>query len=68
MYNVQNELIKINGANQKGATRQEEKAIKNSGREIFYSLCEWGRENPAVWAGEISHSWRISGDIRGSEL
>jgi alpha-galactosidase len=40
------------------------KALENSGRDILYSLCEWGRENPAVWAPEISHSWRVSGDIR----
>ena len=41
-------------------------ALQNSGRDIFYSLCEWGRENPAVWAAGISHSWRVSGDIRGA--
>jgi alpha-galactosidase len=40
------------------------KALQNSGRDILYSLCEWGRENPATWAPEISHSWRISGDIK----
>lgn len=40
------------------------KALNNSGREIFYSLCEWGRENPAIWASKISNSWRISNDIR----
>ena len=40
------------------------KALDNSGREIFYSLCEWGRENPAVWGAEIgANSWRTSGDI-----
>lgn len=42
-------------------------ALVNSGRDIFYSLCEWGRENPAVWASEIgANSWRVSGDIRGA--
>jgi len=41
------------------------KALESSGREIFYSLCEWGRENPAVWAPGIgANSWRISSDIR----
>lgn len=39
-------------------------ALQASGRNIFYSLCEWGRENPATWAKEISHAWRVSGDIR----
>eukprot|EP01036_Dinobryon_divergens_P024295 gene24294-32731_t len=37
--------------------------------KIFYSLCEWGRENPAAWAPKISaNSWRISADIRDSWL
>jgi hypothetical protein len=39
-------------------------ALQRTGREFFYSLCEWGRENPAVWASGIgAQSWRISGDI-----
>jgi hypothetical protein len=39
--------------------------LEATGRDIFYSLCEWGRENPAVWGAEIgAQSWRISGDIR----
>ena len=33
--------------------------------KIFFSLCEWGRENPAVWASSIGgNSWRTTGDIR----
>ncbi len=41
------------------------KALQSTGRDIFYSLCEWGRENPATWASDIgAQSWRISGDIR----
>jgi len=44
-----------------------EEALEGSGRDIFYSLCEWGRENPATWAPGIgADSWRISGDIRDS--
>lgn len=39
------------------------KALDNSGRNVLYSLCEWGRENPAVWAPAIANSWRVSGDI-----
>lgn len=41
-------------------------ALEASGRDILYSLCEWGRENPAAWAGDIAHSWRVSGDIKDS--
>lgn len=40
------------------------KALEKSGRNIFYSLCEWGRENPAAWASSVGgNSWRVSGDI-----
>ncbi|CAN0926625.1 unnamed protein product [Linum grandiflorum] len=39
------------------------RALLNSGRPIFFSLCEWGREDPATWAGSIGNSWRTTGDI-----
>jgi len=40
------------------------RALESTGREIFYSLCEWGRANPATWAGAFANSWRISPDIK----
>ncbi|KAL6583670.1 hypothetical protein OROMI_002959 [Orobanche minor] len=39
------------------------KALQNSGRSIFFSLCEWGQEDPATWAKTIGNSWRTTGDI-----
>lgn len=42
------------------------KALESTGRDILYSLCEWGRQNPAAWAGKIAHSWRVTGDINDS--
>ncbi|KAJ0106204.1 hypothetical protein Patl1_19208 [Pistacia atlantica] len=39
------------------------KALLNSGRPIFFSLCEWGEEDPATWAPKIGNSWRTTGDI-----
>ncbi|KVI06262.1 Aldolase-type TIM barrel [Cynara cardunculus var. scolymus] len=39
------------------------KALQNSGRPIFYSLCEWGQDDPATWANEVGNSWRTTGDI-----
>ncbi|KAG6625147.1 alpha-galactosidase-like isoform X1 [Carya illinoinensis] len=38
-------------------------ALLNSGRSIFFSLCEWGQEDPATWAAKIGNSWRTTGDI-----
>ncbi|KAK3197908.1 hypothetical protein Dsin_021323 [Dipteronia sinensis] len=39
------------------------KALLNSGRPIFFSLCEWGQEDPATWASSVGNSWRTTGDI-----
>ncbi|XP_015883839.3 alpha-galactosidase isoform X2 [Ziziphus jujuba] len=39
------------------------KALLNSARSIFFSLCEWGQEDPATWAPGIGNSWRTTGDI-----
>lgn len=41
-------------------------ALKNSGREIFYSLCQWGNQFPWFWADQFADSYRMSGDIKSS--
>ncbi|RAL47462.1 hypothetical protein DM860_011200 [Cuscuta australis] len=38
-------------------------ALLNSGREIFFSMCEWGQEDVATWGQSAGNSWRTSGDI-----
>jgi alpha-galactosidase len=35
-------------------------AIKSSGREMFYSIDNWGNEQVSQWAGSIANSWRTS--------
>ncbi|RAL41276.1 unnamed protein product [Cuscuta campestris] len=40
------------------------KALRKSGRAIFYSLCEWGDQDPATWARSVGNSWRTTGDIQ----
>ncbi|KAJ8113972.1 hypothetical protein OPT61_g4032 [Boeremia exigua] len=39
-------------------------ALLQSGRDIFYALCEWGYQYPWFWAGQIAQSYRMSGDIK----
>ncbi|XP_062189431.1 alpha-galactosidase 2-like [Phragmites australis] len=39
------------------------RALMNSGRPIFYSLCEWGYMEVAKWGGSYGNSWRTTGDI-----
>jgi len=38
-------------------------ALNATGRKIFYSMCEWGLEDPATWAVPVGNSWRTTGDI-----
>ncbi|KAK9159270.1 hypothetical protein Scep_005844 [Stephania cephalantha] len=39
-------------------------ALNLTGRTIFYSLCEWGVDDPALWAGTVGNSWRTTEDIK----
>ncbi|KAI3918016.1 hypothetical protein MKW92_019061 [Papaver armeniacum] len=41
-------------------------ALNDTGRRIFYSLCEWGVNDPALWAGKVGNSWRTTDDINDS--
>ncbi|KAK7350818.1 hypothetical protein VNO77_09802 [Canavalia gladiata] len=41
-------------------------ALNATGRKIFYSICEWGVDNPALWADKVGHSWRTTEDINDS--
>eukprot|EP01105_Mastigella_eilhardi_P005559 TRINITY_DN17238_c0_g1_i1.p1 TRINITY_DN17238_c0_g1~~TRINITY_DN17238_c0_g1_i1.p1 ORF type:complete len:537 (+),score=140.89 TRINITY_DN17238_c0_g1_i1:140-1612(+) len=41
-------------------------ALNVSGRAIFFSMCEWGVEDPATWAPAVGNSWRTTGDISDS--
>ena len=38
-------------------------ALNATGRPIYFSMCEWGYEDPATWASDVANSWRTTGDI-----
>ncbi|KAJ7965133.1 Alpha-galactosidase [Quillaja saponaria] len=38
-------------------------ALNASGYTIFYSLCDWGVDDPALWAPKVGNSWRTTEDI-----
>ena len=40
------------------------KALRESGRDVVLSICEWGNSQPGRWARPIGHLWRTTGDIR----
>jgi alpha-galactosidase len=39
-------------------------ALRGTGREFLYSVCEWGVRNPHLWGRKVGgHMWRVSGDV-----
>jgi alpha-galactosidase len=39
-------------------------ALRKTGREFLFSLCEWGNQSPHLWGREAGgHMWRVSGDV-----
>jgi len=49
--------------NPKGEYKLMSDALRFAGRPVFFSICEWGDNKPWLWAKEIGHSWRTTGDI-----
>ncbi|CAF5111127.1 unnamed protein product, partial [Rotaria sp. Silwood1] len=39
-------------------------ALNVSGRPIFFSICVWSVDTPALWTANVGNSWRTTGDIR----
>ncbi|CAM6107865.1 unnamed protein product [Calypogeia fissa] len=39
-------------------------ALNKTGRQIFFSMCEWGEDDPALWAKAVGNSWRTTEDIQ----
>ncbi len=38
-------------------------ALKDAGRPIVFSICEWGSTDPWTWAEDVGNLWRTTGDI-----
>lgn len=38
-------------------------ALRSSGRDIVFSMCEWGTAKPWLWARNVGNLWRTTGDI-----
>jgi len=51
------------GQNQKESYKLMSTKLKEAGRPIVFSLCEWGGSKPWEWAREVGHLWRTTGDI-----
>lgn len=63
------DYLKYDNCNGDG-TRPEERypvmrdALNKTGRSIFYSMCEWGVDDPATWGWKVGNSWRTTLDIK----
>ncbi len=38
-------------------------ALRDAGRDIVFSICEWGTNEPWTWGPETGNLWRTTGDI-----
>ena len=52
------------GQNAKAAYATMHDALKEAGRPIVLSICEWGSNNPWEWGEGVGNLWRTTGDIR----
>lgn len=51
------------GLDAKESYTKMSQAIRNAGRPMIFSLCEWGGNKPWFWAKNVGHLWRTTGDI-----
>jgi alpha-galactosidase len=51
------------GINAREAYTTMSKALKTAGRPMVFSLCEWGSNQPWLWAEPVGQLWRTTGDI-----
>lgn len=67
------DYLKYDNCNNAGSTTTQQyidrytamrDALAATGRKIFYSLCEWGVNQPWTWAPQVGNSWRTTGDIQ----
>jgi alpha-galactosidase len=44
--------------------RRMGEVLKNCGRQILFSLCEWGGRSPWLWGRQVGgQMWRVTGDV-----
>ena len=52
-----------NKLNAEGAYLTMRNALYEAGRPVVFSICEWGENQHWLWAKDIGHLWRTTGDI-----
>ncbi|MGI4886195.1 MAG: glycoside hydrolase family 27 protein [Janthinobacterium lividum] len=51
------------GLKAEGAYTTMRNALGQAGHPVVFSLCEWGTAKPWLWAQNVGHLWRTTGDI-----
>ncbi|MBW2962725.1 glycoside hydrolase family 27 protein [Mesonia aestuariivivens] len=51
------------GLKAEGAYMTMRNALREAGRPIVLSICEWGDNQPWEWGEDVGHLWRTTGDI-----
>jgi alpha-galactosidase len=41
-------------------------ALRATGRDLVFSICEWGKDKPWEWGPKIGNLWRTTTDIRNA--
>lgn len=49
--------------NSENAYKIMSSALREAGRPILFSICEWGTTQPWKWAEDVGHMWRTTQDI-----
>lgn len=62
------DYIKVDNCNTDGSVPEVRypvmrDALNSTGKPILFSMCEWGVDNPALWAPNVGNSWRATDDI-----
>ncbi|MGD8321422.1 MAG: glycoside hydrolase family 27 protein [Gemmatimonadota bacterium] len=62
------DYVKVDWCHSEGLDARERYAVfrdalLSSGRDIVFSICEWGTNEPWVWGPETGNLWRTTGDI-----
>jgi alpha-galactosidase len=62
------DYLKFDNCNNQGLNAEERytkmrDALEATGRDIVFSICEWGQNQPWLWGSDVGHLWRTTGDI-----
>ncbi len=62
------DYLKYDWCNTEGIDAKEaytlmSQAIKEAGRPMIFSICEWGQHQPWRWGKDLGQLWRTTGDI-----